>query len=111
VDQLVTRSGLSEDQHFIVELSSMHKQILADQSIQYEILNAENKKLKSGRIKTDALGRFELDYKKEYAGAKLILQYQDKERSLIEKVFKLPEPTNSPNSIQFFPEGGNLLIG
>src|SRR5690606_35956643 len=110
-DQLLTKSFLREDGRFVVEFQTLEKQVLSEQSVFYEIVSPAGKRLKNGREKTNAMGVFDLPYKEEYAGAKLILQYQDKERALIEKVFKFPNPPQSENVVQFFPEGGDLLMG
>src|SRR5690606_40208027 len=43
--------------------------------------------------------------------SKLFISFSNRAEAQVKKIFKLPEATVLKNSIQFFPEGGNLLIG
>lgn len=109
-DNVLTNSYLAEDGNYVVEMQDMRGIGLADETIEYTITR-DGKRLRTGRSKTNALGKVAIPFRNSFAGAKLSLLFKNPERSLVEKIFKLPAADILKNSIQFFPEGGTLPTG
>lgn len=109
-DNILSRSTLSEDQAYVIDLQDMQSRVLADRNVTYTI-SKNGRNLRTGNVKTNAMGTLRIPYRERYAGAKLSILFQNAEESLVEKIFKLPEPPEAPNRVQFFPQGGHLLEG
>lgn len=109
-DNVFTRSQLDNGEYSI-ELEDIQGEPLAEENVRYEIISSAGKSLKRGRVKTDARGRVAIPFREEYAEAKLSIRFSNHAKAPVEKIFKLPKAPVLANSIQFFPEGGNLLVG
>lgn len=109
LDNVITNSGLQGENYSIV-LQDLNQKPLADATVRYQIsLGAKN--LKRGRVSSDAEGKIQIPFREEYANAKLAISFDNSAQAPIQKVFKLPAAQQQGNSVQFFPEGGNLLAG
>ncbi|TYR37390.1 TonB-dependent receptor plug domain-containing protein [Sphingobacterium phlebotomi] len=108
LDNVLSRSYLDKD-NYTVQLQDVQGDPLAEETIRYEIISKSGKNLKRGRVKTNDQGQLEIPFKDDYAEAKLSISFANKAKAQVEKIFKLPKATILENSIQFFPEGGNLL--
>lgn len=108
LDNVLSRSYLDKD-NYTVQLQDVQGDPLAEETIRYEIISQSGKNLKRGRVKTNDQGQLEIPFKDDYAEAKLSISFANKAKAQVEKIFKLPKATILENSIQFFPEGGNLL--
>src|SRR5690606_11438631 len=60
--------------------------------------------------KTNASGTLDIPFEEKYAESTLSLSFNNTESLPVKKIFNLPA-AQPENSIQFFPEGGTLLVG
>lgn len=109
LDNVVSSSQLQNDQ-YTIQLQDIQDSPLAGENVRYEISQA-NKSLRRGRVKTNEQGQLDIPFRDNYAGAKLSIYFNNKAQAPVQKIFKLPKGSALENSIQFFPEGGNLLTG
>lgn len=109
LDNVLSRSSF-QDGNYAVQLGDLQGNPLAGETVRYEI-SREGKSLKRGRIKTNDIGQLEIPYRDDYADAKLFISFTNAVQMPVKKIFKLPKMTVLENSVQFFPEGGNLLAG
>ncbi len=109
LDNVLTKSGLQGENYSIV-LQDLNQKPLADATVRYQI-SLGDKSLKRGRVNSDAEGKIQIPFREEYGNAKLAINFDNKEQAPIQKIFKLPPAQQQGNSVQFFPEGGNLLVG
>ena len=110
LDNVLSHSYL-DNSNYNIQLQDMEGIPLAEESVRYEIISPIGKNLKRGRLKTDDQGQLSIPFKDDYAKSKLFISFSNRAEAQVKKIFKLPEATVLKNSIQFFPEGGNLLIG
>ena len=103
-------SGLPIQGRIMLRLILLQHFDVTDEEIQYTV-SRNGKTLRRGRGRTDPMGRVEIPYRENFAGARLSILFNNPAQSVVEKVFKLPNVTVRENSIQFFPEGGHLLTG
>lgn len=99
-----------EGNQFVVQLNDLKKAPLVKTSIRY-VIEKNGSSLKRGRLTTDENGKISLPLTNEWADAKLSLTFDNAQKSSVNKLFKLPAIESRPNSVQFFPEGGTLLLG
>lgn len=109
LDNTLSRSSF-QNGNYAVQLEGLKGNPLTGETVRYEI-SREGKSLKRGRVKTNDNGQLEIPYRDDYAGAKLFISFTNEAQVPVKKIFKLPKMTPSENSVQFFPEGGNLLAG
>src|SRR5690606_38152006 len=110
LDNVLSHSYL-DNSNYNIQLQDMEGIPLAEESVRYEIISPIGKNLKRERLKTDDQGQLSTPFKDDYAKSKLFISFSNRAEAQLKKIFKLPEATVLKNSIQFFPEGGNLLIG
>ncbi|WP_159730040.1 carboxypeptidase-like regulatory domain-containing protein [Sphingobacterium sp. 18053] len=109
-DNIMTRSELVKngtENLFQVNLKTIQGAPLIDNSISYT-LQPNNNKEKSGRLKSNDNGTVALELKDDFKGGTLSLQFISLDKRRILKSFVIPDP-NSQNSIQIFPESGELI--
>lgn len=104
-DYIITNSKLQDDK-YIISLQDISGKPLQKASISYHI-EKEGKELKKGKLNTDENGNVDIPFTEKYHDAKLYTSIKEKDKKAISKIFKLPQETR--HSVQFFPEGGNLL--
>src|SRR5690606_3696116 len=109
LDNTLSRSSF-QNGNYAVQLEGLKGNPLTGETVRYEI-SREGKSLKRGRVKTNDNGQLEIPYRDDYADAKLFISFTNEAQVPVKKIFKLPKMTPSENSVQFFPEGGNLLAG
>lgn len=107
LDNILSYSSL-ENGNYNVQLRGLQGEPLSGETVRYEI-SREGKNLKRGRVKTNDNGQLEIPFRDDYAEAKLFISFTNKAQAPVKKIFKLPKSTFLENSVQFFPEGGNLL--
>ncbi|MBD1433383.1 TonB-dependent receptor plug domain-containing protein [Sphingobacterium sp. DN00404] len=110
LDNVLSRSYL-DNNNYTIQLQDIQGDPLTAETIRYEIISPTGKNLKRGRVKTDDQGQLEIPFKDEYTESKLLISFSNKAKAQVKKIFKLPKATVLKNNIQFFPEGGNLLVG
>lgn len=108
LDNVLSRSYL-DNSNYTIQLQDIQGTPLAEEVVRYEIISPGGKNLRRGRVKTNDQGQLEIPFKDDYAEAKLSIHFTNRAKAPVEKIFKLPKATVLENSIQFFPEGGNLL--
>jgi hypothetical protein len=108
LDNVLSRSYL-DNSNYTIQLQDIQGTPLAEEVVRYEIISPGGKNLRRGRVKTNDQGQLEIPFKDDYAEAKLSINFTNSAKAPVEKIFKLPKATVLENSIQFFPEGGNLL--
>lgn len=106
----VIASYKQEGNQFVVQLNDLKKAPLPKTSIRY-VVEKNGSSLKKGRLTTDENGKISLPLTADFADAKLSLSFDNAQKSSVNKIFKLPAVESRPNSVQFFPEGGTLLLG
>ncbi|MCY4778667.1 TonB-dependent receptor plug domain-containing protein [Sphingobacterium sp. UT-1RO-CII-1] len=104
-DYILTESKLQDD-NYTISLQDLSGKPLQKASTSYHI-EKEGKEIKKGKLSTDENGNINIPFAEKYHDAKLYVTIKEKDKKTISKVFKLPG--EAQNSIQFFPEGGNLL--
>lgn len=108
LDNVLTTSRQQGDL-YTIQLRDLQSQPLNAKNVQYSIVQGD-KRLKRGRITTNEQGEFVLPIKEDYAQAKLLLSFTNATDVPVQKIFKLPAVGQAVPSIQFFPEGGQLLV-
>ncbi|KKO92375.1 hypothetical protein AAW12_05490 [Sphingobacterium sp. Ag1] len=109
-DHIITRSELIKngtENMFQVNLKTIQGAPLINNNISYT-LQPNNNKEKSGRLKSNDNGTIALELKDEFKGGTLSLQFLSLDKRRILKSFVIPDPNNQ-NSIQIFPESGELV--
>jgi hypothetical protein len=109
-DNIITRSALVKngtDNLFQINLKTIQGAPLINNSISYT-LQPNNNKEKSGRLKSNDNGTIALELKDDFKGGTLSLQFLSLDKRRILKSFVIPDPNNQ-NSIQIFPESGELV--
>ncbi|MFA4976809.1 MAG: TonB-dependent receptor plug domain-containing protein [Sphingobacterium sp.] len=109
-DNIMTRSELVKngtENMFQINLKTIQGAPLINNSISYT-LQPNNSKEKSGRLKSNDNGTVALELKEDFKGGTLSLQFLSLDKRRILKSFVIPDP-NSQNSIQIFPESGELI--
>ncbi|NQD70541.1 hypothetical protein HP439_07395 [Sphingobacterium shayense] len=109
IDNILTSSSL-EGENYTIRLEEINEQPLKNTYVEYVIAD-EDKVLKKGREKSNEDGVIQIPFNDKYSQAKLTLSFKNTTHAPIKKIFNLPSSAASENSIQFFPEGGNLLVG
>ena len=110
LDNVLSRSYL-DNNNYTIQLQDIQGAPLTEEAVRYEIISPTGKNLRRGRVKTDDQGQLVIPFKDEYTESKLFISFSNKAKAQVKKIFKLPKATVLENSIQFFPEGGNLLVG
>lgn len=109
-DNIITRSELVKNRTenmFQINLKTIQGAPLINNSISYT-LQPNNNKEKSGRLKSNDNGTIALELKDDFKGGTLSLQFLSLDKRRILKSFIIPDPNNQ-NSIQIFPESGELV--
>ncbi|HAL54394.1 MAG TPA: hypothetical protein DCP78_19815 [Sphingobacterium sp.] len=109
-DHIITRSELVKngtENLFQINLKTIQGAPLINNSISYT-LQPNNNKEKSGRLKSNDNGTIALELKDDFKGGTLSLQFLSLDKRRILKSFVIPDPNNQ-NSIQIFPESGELV--
>ncbi len=109
-DNIITRSELVKngtENMFQINLKTIQGAPLINNSISYT-LQPNNNKEKSGRLKSNDNGTIALELKDDFKGGTLSLQFLSLDKRRILKSFIIPDPNNQ-NSIQIFPESGELV--
>ncbi|MGJ1403178.1 carboxypeptidase-like regulatory domain-containing protein [Sphingobacterium multivorum] len=109
-DNIITRSELvrnGTDNLFQINLKTIQGAPLINNNINYT-LQPNNNKEKSGRLKSNDNGTIALELKDDFKGGTLSLQFLSLDKRRILKSFVIPDPNNQ-NSIQIFPESGELV--
>ncbi|WP_333866796.1 carboxypeptidase-like regulatory domain-containing protein [Sphingobacterium sp.] len=109
-DNVMTKSSLIKngtENIFQINLKTIQGAPLINSSISYT-LQQENNKEKSGRLKSNENGTVSLELKDDFKGGVLSLQFLSLDKRRILKNFIIPNPNNQ-NSIQIFPESGELV--
>jgi hypothetical protein len=109
-DNIMTKSTLiqnASENNFQINLKTIQGAPLINNTIYYTLLQ-DNSKEKSGRLKTNEKGTISLELKDDFRGGILSLQFLSLDKRRILKSFNIPDPTKQ-NSIQIFPESGELI--
>ncbi|WP_343557664.1 TonB-dependent receptor plug domain-containing protein [Sphingobacterium sp.] len=109
-ENIITRSELVKngtENMFQINLKTIQGAPLINNSISYT-LQPNNNKEKSGRLKSNDNGTIALELKDDFKGGTLSLQFLSLDKRRILKSFIIPDPNNQ-NSIQIFPESGELV--
>ncbi len=109
-DNIITKSELVKngtENMFQINLKTIQGAPLINNSINYT-LQPNNNKEKSGRLKSNDNGTIALELKDDFKGGTLSLQFLSLDKRRILKTFIIPDP-KSQNSIQIFPESGELV--
>lgn len=107
-DNVLTDTKLSKEA-LTIQLKSFSGIALTKKTVRYEFIKNE-KSIGRGKETTTVDGSISIPMKAEFSQAKLRLNFENLEKIGISKVLKVPELAGS-NATQFFPEGGNLLVG
>lgn len=91
----------------------MHGYSLAGKEVNYSII-VNKKVVQKGKGKTDGEGKLHIDFaaihlQKDYS-AELITNIRPDDKTTVTRVIKLELP-GAQHTIQFFPEGGQMIIG
>ncbi|WP_313261325.1 carboxypeptidase-like regulatory domain-containing protein [Sphingobacterium multivorum] len=109
-DHIITKSELVKngtENMFQINLKTIQGAPLINNNISYT-LQPNNNKEKSGRLKSNDNGTIALELKDDFKGGTLSLQFLSLDKRRILKSFVIPDPNNQ-NSIQIFPESGELV--
>ncbi|MGE8429430.1 MAG: TonB-dependent receptor plug domain-containing protein [Sphingobacterium sp.] len=109
-DHIITRSELVKngtENMFQINLKTIQGAPLINNNISYT-LQPNNNKEKSGRLKSNDNGTIALELRDDFKGGTLSLQFLSLDKRRILKSFVIPDPNNQ-NSIQIFPESGELV--
>ncbi|WP_313154779.1 carboxypeptidase-like regulatory domain-containing protein [Sphingobacterium multivorum] len=109
-DHIITKSELVKngtENMFQINLKTIQGAPLINNNISYT-LQPNNNKEKSGRLKSNDNGTVALELKDDFKGGTLSLQFLSVDKRRILKSFVIPDPNNQ-NSIQIFPESGELV--
>ncbi|MEZ0450939.1 TonB-dependent receptor plug domain-containing protein [Sphingobacterium thalpophilum] len=109
-DNIVTQSTLVNDgpeRFFQIRMKTFQGAPLLNNNVQYT-LKQEGKKERTGRLKSDENGTISLELKDDFKGGLLSLHFLSSDKRRILKSFRIPDPTRQ-NSIQIFPESGELV--
>lgn len=109
-DHIITKSELVKngtENMFQINLKTIQGAPLINNNISYT-LQPNNNKEKSGRLKSNDNGTIALELKDDFKGGTLSLQFLSLDKRRILKSFVILDPNNQ-NSIQIFPESGELV--
>jgi len=109
-DNVITQSTLlknGNENFFQINLKTIQGAPLINSSISYT-LQQNGQKEKTGRLKSNENGTIALELKDNFKGGLLTLQFLSSDKRRVLKSFTVPNP-NQQNSIQIFPESGELV--
>lgn len=109
-DNVITQSTLLQngtENLFQINLKTIQGAPLINSSVNYT-LQQDGLKEKTGRLKSNENGTITLELKDNFRGGTLSLQFLSSDKRRVLKNFTIPDP-NLRNSIQIFPEGGELV--
>ena len=109
-DNVITQSTLLQngtENFFQINLKTIQGAPLINSSVNYT-LQQDGLKEKTGRLKSNENGTIALELKDNFRGGTLSLQFLSSDKRRVLKNFTIPDP-NLRNSIQVFPESGELV--